>query len=239
MSQNIFTQDLPRTEANFAALTPLAFLERTALVYPDRLSIVHGALRQTWGQTYSRCRRLASALHQRGIERGHTVAVMLPNTPPMVEAHFGIPMAGAVLNTLNTRLDAEALAFMLDHGEARAIIVDRGEIVADGTPDELKKKSPNAGAVVLTVRGAESEGVKERLGQLGTVDTILILDDSDTITVKATPKSAGSQNELASNIADSANQAGWRIEELRTEEGKLDEVFRTITKPDTAKEAAA
>ncbi len=122
---------------------------------------------------------------------------------------------------------------------SRAIIVDRGEIVADGTPDELKKKSPNAGAVVLTVRGAESEGVKERLGQLGTVDTILILDDSDTITVKATPKSAGSQNELASNIADSANQAGWRIEELRTEEGKLDEVFRTITKPDTAKEAAA
>ena len=124
-SQNIFTQDLPRTEANFAALTPLAFLERTALVYPDRLAIVHGALRQTWAQTYSRCRRLASALHQRGIQRGHTVAVMLPNTPPMVEAHFGIPMAGAVLNTLNTRLDAEALAFMLDHGEARAIIVDR------------------------------------------------------------------------------------------------------------------
>ena len=122
---------------------------------------------------------------------------------------------------------------------SRAIIVDRGEIVADGTPDELKKKSPNAGAVVLTVRGAESEGLKERLGQLGTVETILILDDSDTITVKATPKSAGSQNELASSIADSANQAGWRIEELRTEEGKLDEVFRTITKPDTAKEAAA
>ncbi|MFZ5527137.1 MAG: acyl-CoA synthetase [Pseudomonadota bacterium] len=124
-SQNIFTQDLPRTEANFAALTPLAFLERTALVYPDRLAIVHGALRQTWGQTYSRCRRLASALQQHGIQRGHTVAVMLPNTPPMVEAHFGIPMAGAVLNTLNTRLDPEALAFMLDHGEARAIIVDR------------------------------------------------------------------------------------------------------------------
>lgn len=121
---SIFEQDLPRTEANFAALTPLSFIERTAAVYPGRLAIVHGELRQTWGQTYARCRRLASALNQRGIGLGDTVAVMLPNTPPMVEAHFGVPMAGAVLNTLNTRLDAEALAFMLDHGEAKAVIVD-------------------------------------------------------------------------------------------------------------------
>src|SRR3989338_227968 len=121
---NIYEQDLSRNDANFAAFTPLSFIERTAAVYPERLAIIHGDLRQTWGQTYARCRQLASALSQRGIGLGDTVAVMLPNTPPMVEAHFGIPMTGAVLNTLNTRLDAEALAFMLDHGEAKAVIVD-------------------------------------------------------------------------------------------------------------------
>ena len=121
---NIYAQDLPKNDANFAALTPLLYLERSALVYPDRVAIIHGALRQTWAQTYARCRQLASALQQHGIGKGDTVAVMLPNTPPMVEAHFGIPMSGAVLNTLNTRLDAEALAFMLDHGEAKAVIVD-------------------------------------------------------------------------------------------------------------------
>ncbi len=121
---SIFDQHLPRTEANFAALTPLSFIERTAEVYPDRLAIVHGPLRQTWAQTYRRCRQLASALQKRGIGKNDTVAVMLPNTPPMVEAHFGVPMAGAVLNALNTRLDAEAIAFMLDHGEAKVVIVD-------------------------------------------------------------------------------------------------------------------
>ena len=125
---SIFDQDLPKTEANFAPLSPLGFLERSASVYPDRLAIVHGlgpkALRQTWGQTYKRCRQLASALQKVGLGKNDTVAVMLPNTPPMVEAHFGVPMAGAVLNALNTRLDAEALAFMLDHGEAKAAIVD-------------------------------------------------------------------------------------------------------------------
>ncbi|KGM39704.1 acyl-CoA synthetase [Aquabacterium sp. NJ1] len=121
---NIYEQDLSRNDANFAAFTPLSFIERTAAVYPERLAIVHGDLRQTWAQTYARCRQLASALSQRGIGLGDTVAVMLPNTPPMVEAHFGIPMTGAVLNTLNTRLDPEALAFMLDHGEAKAVIVD-------------------------------------------------------------------------------------------------------------------
>jgi len=121
---SIFDQDLPRNPANHSAFSPLAFLERTARVYPERTAIVHGALRQTWAQTYRRCRQLASALQQKGIGLGDTVAVMLPNTPPMVEAHFGVPMAGAVLNTLNTRLDPEALAFMLDHGEAKAVIVD-------------------------------------------------------------------------------------------------------------------
>ncbi|MDF1482368.1 acyl-CoA synthetase [Extensimonas sp. H3M7-6] len=121
---SIFDQHLERNPANHAPLSPLSFIERTAEVYPERLAIVHGDLRQNWRDTYARCRRLASALRQRGIGKNDTVAVMLPNTPPMVEAHFGVPMAGAVLNALNTRLDPEAIAFMLDHGEARAVIVD-------------------------------------------------------------------------------------------------------------------
>jgi len=121
---SIFDQDLPRNAANFAPLSPLSFIERTAEIYPRRLAVVHGGLRRTWGELYDRCRQLASALSRRGIVKGDTVAVMLPNTPPMVEAHFGVPMAGAVLNALNTRLDPAAVAFMLDHGEAKAVIVD-------------------------------------------------------------------------------------------------------------------
>ena len=119
-----YDQHLPRNPANFAPLSPLGFIQRTAEVYPERLAIVHGSLRQTWSQTYTRCRQLASALQRAGIGKNDTVAVMLPNTPPMVEAHFGVPMAGAVLNALNTRLDPETIAFMLDHGEAKAVIVD-------------------------------------------------------------------------------------------------------------------
>ncbi len=120
----IFEQDLPRNAANFAAISPLSFIERCAQVYPTRLAIVHGDLRRNWAEVYQRCRQLASALAQRGIGKGDTVAAMLPNTPAMVEAHFGVPMAGAVLNALNTRLDAQTIAFMLDHGEARVVIVD-------------------------------------------------------------------------------------------------------------------
>ncbi|WP_218242892.1 acyl-CoA synthetase [Comamonas fluminis] len=119
-----FDLHLAPNTANYAALTPLSFIARTAEVYPDRLAIVHGDLCQNWGQTYARCRQLACSLQKIGIGKNDTVAVMLPNTPPMVEAHFGVPMSGAVLNTLNTRLDAETLAFMLDHGEAKALIVD-------------------------------------------------------------------------------------------------------------------
>jgi fatty-acyl-CoA synthase len=117
--------DLPKNQANYAPLTPLTFIERAAYVYPDRLAIVHGAERRTWKQTYARCRRLASALERRGVGKNDTVAVMAPNTPPMYEAAFGVPMCGAVLNTLNTRLDAAAIAFMLRHGEAKVLITDR------------------------------------------------------------------------------------------------------------------
>src|SRR5204862_5124966 len=121
MAATIFDHNLEKNPANYAPLTPLSFLERSAYVYPQRISIVHGAERYTWKETYQRCRRLASALAKRGIGAGDTVAAMLPNTPPMYEAHFGVAMTGAVLNALNTRLDAEAIAFMVEHGEARIL----------------------------------------------------------------------------------------------------------------------
>jgi fatty-acyl-CoA synthase len=116
---------LPRLPANHQPLTPLLFMERAAQVYPDNLAVVHGATRRTYRQLRDRCVRLAHALSRRGIGRGDTVAALLPNIPAMLECHYGVPMAGGVLNTLNTRLDAGTIAYCLDHGEARAVIVDR------------------------------------------------------------------------------------------------------------------
>ncbi|MBC7701565.1 acyl-CoA synthetase [Aquabacterium sp.] len=164
MNHHIFDQDLPRTEANFAPLSPLSFIERAALVYPDRLAIVHGALRQTWAQTYARCRQLASALSLRGLGVGDTVAVMLPNTPPMIEAHFGVPMCGAVLNALNTRLDAEALAFMLDHGEAQAVLVDREFSAVMAKALALRKSTRSL--LVIDVDDVVHTGPGECIGEL-------------------------------------------------------------------------
>ena len=121
---SIYEEGLERCEANFTALSPLSFIRRTARVYPEHTALVHGPQRQNWADTYRRCRQLASALTRRGIKKGDTVAIMSPNVPAMYEAHFGVPMAGAVLNTLNIRLDADTLAFILDHGEAKALITD-------------------------------------------------------------------------------------------------------------------
>jgi fatty-acyl-CoA synthase len=116
---------LAKNAANFLALTPLVFLRRTAAVYPDKLAVIDGAARFTYSELYSRCRRLADALRRRGIGRGDTVAVMAPNVPALLEAHYGVPMAGAVLNALNYRLDARSIAFILGHGEASLLIADR------------------------------------------------------------------------------------------------------------------
>ena len=116
---------LAKNAANFTALTPLAFLPRAASVYPDKIAVVHGAARFTYAELYARCRRLADALRRRGIGHGDTVAVMAPNIPALLEAHFGVPMAGAVLNALNYRLDARSIAFILGHGEAKLLIADR------------------------------------------------------------------------------------------------------------------
>ena len=122
---SIYEQGLGRAAVNHVALSPLSFIERTAAVYPHYPAVVHGSIRRNWAETYARCRRLASALAGRGIGQGDTVAVMLPNNPAMLEVHFGVPMIGAVLNTLNVRLDAEAISFMLQHGEAKVVIADR------------------------------------------------------------------------------------------------------------------
>jgi fatty-acyl-CoA synthase len=120
-----YEQDLEKNAANYAPLTPLSFLERAACVYPGRPAVAHGVRSFTWKETYARCRRLGSALARRGIGEGDTVAAMLANTPEMYECHFGVAMAGAVLNALNTRLDADAIGFMLNHGEAKVLITDR------------------------------------------------------------------------------------------------------------------
>src|ERR1700745_3174598 len=121
----IYDIDLDRNAANFQPLTPLTFLERAAGVFPDRPAVIHGAQRFSYAELYARARRLASALANKGIGRGDTVSVMLANTPAMIEAHYGVPMTGAVLNTLNTRLDATILGFTLDHAETKVLIVDR------------------------------------------------------------------------------------------------------------------
>ena len=122
---NIYEQHLDRNPANYAPLSPIPLLERAASVFPDHPSVVHGARRYTWSETWARARRLGSALAQRGIGKGDTVAAMLPNIPEMFECHFGIPLTGAVLNALNTRLDAATIAFILNHGEAKILITDR------------------------------------------------------------------------------------------------------------------
>ena len=120
-----YRDGLGKRLANYASLSPLSFLPKAAAIYPNRIAIIHGTWRCTWADTYARCRRLASALARRGVSAGDTVAVMAPNVPAIYEAHFGVPMTGAVLNTLNVRLDAEAIAFQLTHGEAKVLITDR------------------------------------------------------------------------------------------------------------------
>src|SRR5207244_11007056 len=119
-----YEQDLDKNESKYTPLTPLSQIARAAYLYPNHPAVIHGGRRYSWAETYARCRRLASALARHGVGVGDTVALMASNTPEMYEAHFGVPMTGAVLNTLNTRLDGEAIAFMLQHGEAKVLITD-------------------------------------------------------------------------------------------------------------------
>ena len=124
-SINIYTQDLGQNSANFAALTPISFLERSAAVYADKTAVIHGELRYSYGEFYTRCRRLANALKNHGVGVGDTVSIMAPNVPAMLEAHYGVPMSGATLNALNYRLDAATIRFILEHAQTRVLITDR------------------------------------------------------------------------------------------------------------------
>ncbi len=151
---NPYDTGLNKNSANYTPLSPLSLIARSAYVYPKRIAVIHGDRRFTWANVYARCRRLASALRRHGIVAGDTVAAMLPNIPELVEAHFGVAMAGAVLNTLNTRLDAEAIAFMLDHGEAKVLLTDREFAATIGKALTLVSKKP----LVIDVDDPEFDG---------------------------------------------------------------------------------
>ncbi|MFN0303439.1 MAG: acyl-CoA synthetase [Burkholderiales bacterium] len=159
---NPYNIGLDKNPANFAALSPVGFIARTAEVYPDRVAVVHGARRFTWAETHMRSQRLASALTKSGIGVGDTVAAVLANTPEMYEAHFGVPMTGAVLNAINTRLDADAIAFMLNHGEANVVLVDRE------FSSVVKAAITQSGRtmLVIDIDDPEYAGAGERIGTI-------------------------------------------------------------------------
>jgi fatty-acyl-CoA synthase len=161
MKRTAYDTDLDKSAANYQPLTPLTYLERAASVFPDHTAIIHGPLRRNYRDFYARSRRLASALAKRGIGRGDTVAVMLANTPAMLECHYGVPMTGAVLNTLNTRLDAAVIAFSLDHGEAKVLITDREFSRTVRRALELATVKP----LVIDYDDPEFSGAGERLGE--------------------------------------------------------------------------
>jgi len=161
---------LERCDANFAPLTPLSFLERTADVFPDRTAWIHGADSASYAEFRKRCRRFASALVKRGIEPGDTVAVVLPNTPPMLEAHYGVPMAGAVLNSINVRLEPQTIAYILEHGGAKILLTDSAFAPAVQSALETLETPP------LVVDVVDVMDVGERLGEL-TYDDLLAEGD--------------------------------------------------------------
>jgi len=170
---SIYEQNLDKNPANFQALSPLSFLERAARTYPDKESVVHGNRRYTWAETFTRAKHLASALTKRGIKKGDTVAVMLPNIPEMYECHFGVPVTGAVLNALNYRLDAENIAFILNHGEAKFLITDT----------EFSTTIQNALAQIgrddITIIDVDDELAEVRGEKLGEMDYEAFLAEGD------------------------------------------------------------
>ena len=172
-TENPYEVDLDRNAANHVPLSPLSFIRRTAAVYPHRTAVIHGQIRRNWSETYERCVRLASALAQRGIGVGDTVAVMAPNVPELLEAHFGVPMTGGVLNALNVRLDSEAIAFILDHSETKVLITDR-EFAAVVKPALARLERP---VLVIDIDDPMARG-GELLGEL-TYEQFLATGDPD------------------------------------------------------------
>ena len=161
--QSPYEIGLEKNAANYVPLSPLTFIERSAYIYPDRLAVVHGARRYSWSESYARSRRLASALKQLGVEKGDTVATILNNTPEMFECHFGVPACGAVLNTINTRLDAEAVAFILNHAEAKVLLTDREFARMVKKAIELANRPD---MIVIDVDDSEYTGPGDRVGTL-------------------------------------------------------------------------
>ncbi len=157
-----YEQDLDRNPANFQPLTPLTFLERAALVWPSRTAVIHGRHTHSYHELYARCRKLGSALSKRGIGVGDTVSAMLPNVPPMVEAHYGVAMTGAVLHSINTRLDAAIIAFMLDHADTKVLITDREFAPVMKAALALAKVKP----FVIDYDDVEFPQTGERLGEI-------------------------------------------------------------------------
>jgi len=144
--------------ANRSELSPIVFLPRAAEIYPQQVAVVHGAQRITYAQFFERAKRLASALAKRGVKRGDVVSAMLPNVPAMLDAHYGVPMLGAVLNTINTRLDAETVAYILEHGEAKVLITDRVYAGVVGPAlEKLKRKDVGMNTEVRDL-GRKNEG---------------------------------------------------------------------------------
>ncbi|CAI0467085.1 unnamed protein product [Linum tenue] len=173
--------DLPKQPANYTALTPLWFLERAATVHPNRTAVVHGSQRYTWLHTYRRCRRLASALSRHSIGAGATVAIIAPNIPAMYESHFGVPMSGAVLNTVNIRLNPQTIAFLLGHSESAVVMVDQEFFKL--AEDALKilsetKTSYNPLLIVIADPSCEASSLKYALGK-GAVDYEEFLESGD------------------------------------------------------------
>ena len=166
MSRELYATGLDRGPANFAVQSPIQFIERAATAYPNKVAVIHGELKRSWSQTYQRCKMLASALQKLGIQRSETVAVMLPNTPPMVEAHFGIAMAGAVLCALNTRQDARALAYMLEHSEAKVLIVDQEFAAVIAAALLILKEKDAELPIVIDVDDPLYVGPRQRLGKI-------------------------------------------------------------------------
>jgi fatty-acyl-CoA synthase len=162
MTNSPYDIDLGRNPANFQPLTPLTFLERAATVFPDHPAIIHGATTRSYRDFYARSRKLASALAKRGIGRGDTVSAMLPNTPVMLECHYGVPMSGGVLNALNTRLDAAVIAFLLNHAETKIVIVDREFSSVMKTALALCKVKP----FVIDYDDPEYAGAGEHIGSI-------------------------------------------------------------------------
>src|SRR6185295_7232840 len=162
MAKSPYDTDLDRNPANYQPLTPLGFLERAAAVFPQHSAIIHGKLRRNYAEFYARSRQLASALAKHGIGRGDTVSVMLANTPAMLECHYGVPMTKGVLNTLNTRLDAQIIAFSLDHADAKIVIIDREFSKVMKEALALAKVKP----LVIDYDDREFTGAGERIGTI-------------------------------------------------------------------------